>query len=195
MQTLEKGAANHLFKNYLLFQKIQSLCDPVYHNFNASATKKSWPQKRFGFKILSEKKMDDTFKIFVLRLKEGHQEHLREELSPEFVDIQESDVKFQVPVRVEGLASLSDDTFLLKLHVETEVTLPCAICNQPVQVPLSIPDFLFTAPLSEVRGGVFDYRDTLREAILLEIPPRAECGGGDCPERAVLAQYLKLNQE
>ena len=71
--------------------------------------------------------------------------------------------------------------------------MPCALCNRDAQVKILIPDFCHTEALSEIKNGVFDYQETLREEILLAVPYTAECNNGDCPERAGMAKYLTKN--
>lgn len=135
--------------------------------------------------------MDDTFKIFVYRLKDGQQEVIEETLSPDFLDIHEAELSFSVPVVLQGKAEVAENTLILQLSIETEATLPCSICNQDVQVKIGISDFYHTEELANVKDGVFDYRQILREAILLELPYTAECNEGSCPERESLARYFK----
>lgn len=134
--------------------------------------------------------MDDTFKIFVHRLKGGHEEKIEEALDPQFLEVNEEGLAFTHKVYLQGHAELADGMFILKFSIKTETAMPCAICNKEVVIPITIPDFYYMEPLAEIRGGVFDYREILREAILLEIPYTAECNKGDCPERATVAKYL-----
>jgi len=134
--------------------------------------------------------MDDTFKIFVKRLREGHEEKIHESLAPDFLDIHEAELVFKAPVLIHGSATVADQSLVLLLSVETEAIMPCAVCNREVIVKISIPHLCHTEDLSEIKGGIFDYKETLREQILLELPYRAECNGGDCPERASLAKYF-----
>ncbi len=146
--------------------------------------RKNNPKLSLGYK------MDDTFKIFVHRLKDGHQEKIEESLDPSFLDINEKDLKFSAPVEIEGNASFADGMLVLHLSVETEASMSCAICNQPCPFKISIPHFYYTIPLEEIKGSVFNYQNALREAILIEIPYTTECNSGDCPERASLAKYI-----
>ena len=139
--------------------------------------------------------MEETFKIYVHRLKEGHTETLVETLSPEFMGVSEAELAFKVPVIVEGEASASDGALVLRLHLETEATMPCSICNNDVQVKISILNLCHTEEIAQIKGGVFDYQDVVREAILLELPFIAECNQGDCPERATMAKYISKNQD
>ena len=135
--------------------------------------------------------MGDEFKIFVLRLREGQKEKIEESFSPTFLDIHEADLAFTAPVNLEGEAELADETLILHFAIETEATMPCAICNEDVQVKLEIADFCSTIAVEEIKSGTFDFRDVVREAILLELPSRAECNEGNCREREVLAKYLR----
>jgi uncharacterized metal-binding protein YceD (DUF177 family) len=137
--------------------------------------------------------MDDTFKIFVRRLQEGHAERISERLSCDFLDIHEAELAFESPIVVEGIAEVADGTLILRLAVQTEASMPCAVCNRDIQVKISIPDFCHTEALAAIKGGVFDYREVLREEILLALPYTAECNDGDCPERASLAKYFTKN--
>jgi uncharacterized metal-binding protein YceD (DUF177 family) len=140
--------------------------------------------------VTSEWKMEDTFKIFVRRLKDGHQEKIDEHLSPDFLDVNEAELAFKTPVKLDGSAAAVDEMLVLRLSIHTEATMPCSICNKETQVKIFIPSFYYTKPLSEIKGSVFDYREAIREEILLELPLSTECNGGDCPERATLAQYF-----
>jgi uncharacterized metal-binding protein YceD (DUF177 family) len=138
--------------------------------------------------------MDDTFKIFLKRLRDGHEEKIHEQLAPDFLDIHEAELSFRTPVSIEGSACVADEVLVLTLSIKTEATMPCAICNCDVQVQISIPHFCYTESLSEIKRGVFDYRQALREQILVELPYRAECNEGDCPERASLAKYFRKQE-
>jgi uncharacterized metal-binding protein YceD (DUF177 family) len=45
-------------------------------------------------------------------------------------------------------------------------------------------------PLSEIKGNEFDFREVIRENLLIEVPSFAECNGR-CPEREKLKKYFK----
>lgn len=139
---------------------------------------------------------DDTFKIFAHRLKDGQQEKIEESLSPAFLDIREVDLEFNGPVLVNGWAELSDKTLILRLEIEAEASMPCDICNKSVQVKISIPHFYHTEDPENIRSGVFNFKELLREEILLMIPKKVECCPEGCPERELVAEYLaKKKQE
>jgi uncharacterized metal-binding protein YceD (DUF177 family) len=138
--------------------------------------------------------MQETFKIYVHRLKDGNTEKLFETLSPDFLGVKEPELSFNVPVTIKGEASLADDALVLRLHIETEATMACSICNQDVQVKIVISNLCHTEEVSTIKGAVFDYQEVVREAILLEVPFIAECNSGDCPERATVAKYFTKNK-
>lgn len=139
--------------------------------------------------------MGDEFKIFVHRLKEGQKEAINESFDPAFMQIEEDELAFSVPVEVQGEAECSLEALVLRLAVVTQATMPCAICNDEVQVDVKIPDFCHMMELREVKGDVFNFSGVLREAILLELPPTAECNAGQCPERASLAKYFSRRDQ
>jgi uncharacterized metal-binding protein YceD (DUF177 family) len=134
--------------------------------------------------------MDDTFRIFVHRLKDGHQEKIQESLAPDFLAISEAELAFKTPITIKGSAAVADGMLVLLLDVETEATMPCAICNEDVQVKICLHNFCHTESLENIKGAIFDYRAILREGILLELPYTTECNNGNCPERSVVAKYL-----
>ena len=62
------------------------------------------------------------------------------------------------------------------------------------RLKLAIQNFYNTEPLSANRTGLFDLREPLREALLIELPKTAECPGG-CKERKEITQFLRKNPE
>jgi hypothetical protein len=59
-----------------------------------------------------------------------------------------------------------------------------------VAVPIKLSNFYHGEPLAEIRTGVYDFSQMLREAVLLEVPHFAECKG-NCPQRVAVKKYLK----
>lgn len=135
--------------------------------------------------------MSEPFKIFIRSLEEGQTEKLSFDAEPDFFDIQEKDLQFTDPVHVKGKAYLTDDHLVLQLSANTVATLKCSICNGPCKVPLAIENVYFTEPLQEIQNGAFNFQETLREALLLEIPNHAECADGACPERTSMKSFMK----
>jgi len=122
---------------------------------------------------------NDRYKIFVEQLRDGHSEALDESFAPEFLDVNERDLKFTDPVAIQGEAYLADDTLVLHVDLKTYATIPCSICNEPVKTPV------------DIKGGIYNFQEILRETILLETPALSECNQGKCPQRKALEQYLK----
>jgi uncharacterized metal-binding protein YceD (DUF177 family) len=130
-------------------------------------------------------------KIYIDRLKEGQTLKIDESLSPDFLDVHEKDLLFAEPVRLEGEAYLANEHLILHLNIETTARLPCAICNDPVNLRISIKNIYLTEPLAEIKRAVFEVTEEVRESILLQTPLFTECNGGKCPERENLKPFLK----
>lgn len=128
--------------------------------------------------------------IYIDRLKDGHTEKIQEIIDSSFLDIEEEELFFPSNVSVHGDAYLADDHLILHLKAKTEAKIPCSICNELFPYPIDI-DFYHTVPLNELDNPIFDYSSTLRDSILLQVPPFAECHGGCCPERNFIHQFLK----
>ena len=147
-------------------------------------------EKNKRFRYDRQFKMEDAFKIYVEQLRDGHVEKLNESYEPAFLEIDEKDVSFMDPVLVKGEAYLAEDELILHLSIETKVILPCIVCNDRVKVPVLIQNAIQAVPLSEIKGGVLNMKELLREVILLDTPAFAECEG-KCPRRKEIAKYLK----
>lgn len=139
--------------------------------------------------------MRDAFRIYVDQLRDGKEEILKEELSPEFLEVAEPDLAFKDPVKLEGTVYRADEELILNFNVNTQATLACAICNAPVKVPITVQNFYHAEPLKDIKSGIYNFRDLLRETILLETPQFAECNGGDCPEREKIRKFFKKSPE
>jgi len=128
-------------------------------------------------------------KIYIDRLTNGKTEEIDESLPPDFLDIDEGNLSFSKPVKIKGEAYIATDELILKLDIETFATIPCKICSEDNEHPIQIKSFYLTEDLEKIKAAVYDYASSLREAILLEIPPYVECEG-NCPEREKLEKYL-----
>lgn len=138
--------------------------------------------------------MSDAFILYIDRLKGEAVQKLGMLLSPEFFDIHESDLLFEDPVEVSGEAYLVEEELIIHMNASTTARMPCSICNQMLPITLSIKNFYHAEPLSSIKSGLFDLREPLREALLIELPKTVECPGG-CKERESIAPYLKKNPE
>lgn len=137
--------------------------------------------------------MDKEFSVYIDRLKDGHTQKISETIDPSFLDVAEDDLSFHSPVVIAGEVYLAEDHLVLHLKGKTEALIPCAICNEKFPLPVEI-DFYHTQPLEEFTNPIFNYLPALRESILLQVPPFAECRGGHCPERTAISQYLKKEE-
>ena len=134
---------------------------------------------------------DDLFRIYVEQLRDGNIEEIDEIFSPDFLEISERELSFSKPVTVCGQVYLADDVLILHFDIQTIATIPCAVCNSPADVSIAIKGFYHAVPLEEIKGAVYDFREILRETILLEVPILAECHQGKCPQRKSLEKYFK----
>ena len=135
--------------------------------------------------------MDDDFKIFVDRLKGGKVDKLNLSLPPDFLDVTESHLSFKTDVSVKGEAYIAEDALVLHMDIGTREEIPCSICNSPVGVDIHLKGVYHIEPLADIKAGVFDPKEVIRENILLESPSFAECNQGNCPERTRIKKYLK----
>lgn len=135
--------------------------------------------------------VSSSFEILVDRLRGGQVQKIQESFDPSFLEIQESELAFHVPVVVKGEAYLTESELILHLNATTRASMPCAICNKMIDKELKITGFYHAQPLDEIKGAIFDFREALREALLIEVPRTIECNGGKCPERATIAPFLR----
>ncbi|MBS0620072.1 MAG: hypothetical protein JSS61_01255 [Verrucomicrobia bacterium] len=133
----------------------------------------------------------DSLKVYIDRLKNEELFAIEETLPPEFMELQEAGLQFKKPIQVKGDAYLANDHLVIQLHLHTEVFLPCSICNEFVSYPIEIHNLSITQPLEDIKKSVYDLSGEIRESILLQVPPFVECGGGNCPEREKLKEFLK----
>jgi uncharacterized metal-binding protein YceD (DUF177 family) len=135
--------------------------------------------------------MDDVFKIFVEQLREGHQRDFNEVLDPSFLEVGDEDLAFESPVTLKGEAYLAEQELIIHWDVKTKAFVPCSICNERVMVSIEINDFYHSEPLVEIKSSIYNFKELLREIIVLEAPLFVECNNGHCPHRAEYNQFFK----
>jgi uncharacterized metal-binding protein YceD (DUF177 family) len=138
--------------------------------------------------------MQNPLKIYVDRLTRERTEKIEEFLTPEIMDVNENDLKFQSSIKLKGRAYIAEDHLVIQLEVETDALIPCAICNNGVKKKIIVKGFYHTEDLEKIQGHVYDYTDPLREAVLLEIPSYVECLE-NCPKRTDLKNYLQKGND
>jgi hypothetical protein len=134
--------------------------------------------------------VNETFKIYVDRLRGGSKEIICETCSPEFLEVSEKELFFKAPVFVEGEAYLVGDNLFVDITAKTVATVPCSVCNGMSDVDI-VGKFTLVEGFEAIKTGVYTFVDELREALLLEVPLFAECCKGECPERKAIQRYLK----
>lgn len=134
--------------------------------------------------------MDDYFNIYVDRLRGGDVENLQRPFSPDFLEINENEIHFPEEVKVEGQAYVANDELVLHLDIATAVMMPCSICSESVRLPIVSKGLYHLVPLKEIKGGVYNMQELLRESVLIEIPAFAECNNGNCPHRGEFKKYM-----
>jgi DUF177 domain-containing protein len=137
--------------------------------------------------------MQEMFKIWVDRLRDGQVERIARSFEPSFLEIDEKELKFLAPVQVNGEAYLADQHLVIRLKARTTATLPCVICNEMTDTELKVDNFYQAVGIEEIHDAVYDFAAPLREALLIELPNYFECRSGNCPERKSLAPYLRLS--
>jgi len=133
--------------------------------------------------------MSEILKIYIDRLRNGESELLKEPISPAFMDVEEGDLQFKNSINVDGEAYTTADDLVISLKADTEVLMPCLICNKMITVSLVIEKFYHTIALENLKEPIYDFGIPLREQILLELPHFVECDGR-CPERNNLKEFL-----
>ncbi len=129
------------------------------------------------------------FTISLDQLHEGRKLTLKENLEPSFLEVSEKDLLFPEDIAIEGEAYLAESDLIFHVSIQTTVHLPCSICNRMTPVPIKLLNFYHTEPIKNI-ALAFDFRNALREAILLEVPSFAECNEGQCKERENLSHYM-----
>ncbi|MBN1914404.1 MAG: hypothetical protein JW769_00750 [Parachlamydiales bacterium] len=133
--------------------------------------------------------MKDLCKIYIDRLKEDKTEILRQDVSSDFLAIQEKELRFTPTVFVHIEALIQDDLLILQLNAQATAIMPCAVCNTMTEHPLTVKNILITVPLEKITNSIYDCSEDLREALLLEIPITTECNR-NCSERNNLKKFL-----
>ena len=138
------------------------------------------------------------------------------ELTPDELDITDTDLKVTAPIQLEGVVENAGDVILLKADVKTEIERTCGRCLKVFTEPLAAQ-----AGAENIENDAFIYESDLlditepvRESLLLAVPLqslcREDCRGlcpvcgadrneGDCgcdattvdPRLAALKQFIK----
>lgn len=135
--------------------------------------------------------MDKPFIIHIDCLSGGDVQKIDACLSPDLFEVKEEDLSFPDPVILSGETYLADDELILRFNAKTSARMPCSICNTMIPILLAVNNYYHAVPLDEIKHAVFDLREIVRAALLLEQPLMAECSDKDCPERESIKPYLR----
>lgn len=133
----------------------------------------------------------EPFRLYIDRLRGGQVEKIQGPFPSDFLGEEEEGLKFPFPVAAKGEAYLSEEHLVIRLEAGVRALVPCCVCNEFTEITLETKDFYQTVPLSEIKGALYSFKESLREALMIELPLYAECTGGKCPKRDVLAPYMK----
>ncbi|MBA3958175.1 MAG: hypothetical protein H0X51_07270 [Parachlamydiaceae bacterium] len=136
-----------------------------------------------------------SFNVYLEQLREGHTLSVNEKVPADFLDVAERDLSFTDSVSINGEVYLAGDNLILHFVLIAQGIIPCSICNEPVHTEIHLDNFYHAEPVSEIRGGIYNFRDVVREAILLEAPPFTECNNGKCAKRKEIKKYLTAPEE
>lgn len=139
--------------------------------------------------------MDDRFNIYIEQVREKSEEKIDLTLDPHFLEIDEKDLKFDHPVSLIGEVYVADKELVFHWNLETEAKIPCSICNEWTPVKVAVSNFYTSVPISEIKTGIYNFKELLRETILIEVPHFVECEGGNCPKRKEFSVYLKKSSD
>jgi hypothetical protein len=134
--------------------------------------------------------MQEVFNIYIDRLTEGGVEEINETISGDFLEITDGNLFFPEKITFKGKAYLADCHLILSLDISTHYQTYCKICNELITLPFNLEGLYITEEISNIPSKIFDLKESIRDAILLEIPIYSECEGG-CPMRKDLNQYFK----
>ncbi len=134
--------------------------------------------------------MKEVFNIYIDRLNEGGVELIDEVVDPDFLDVTDGNLFFPEKISFQGTAYLAESHLILTLDLSTKFQTYCKICNELIVLPFSLKGLYITEEIENIPSKIFNLKDSLRDAILLDIPLYSECDGG-CAMRKDLNKYFK----
>ena len=134
--------------------------------------------------------MQEVFNIYIDRLNDGGVETIDAEVDPDFLDVSDGNLFFPEKVQFHGSAYLADSHLILTLDLSTHFQTYCKICNELIVLPFSLKGLYITEEVENIPSKIFNLKDSLRDALLLEIPLFSECEGG-CLMRKDLNKFFK----
>jgi hypothetical protein len=131
----------------------------------------------------------EYIKIYIDRLINEEQFEQEGKLPGSILELNETEAKAS-DINYDISAYLADDHLVMNFDADCSIQMPCKICNELTNLEIKLSHQTLLLPLSEIKKGVFEASESIREQILLNIPPFAECQG-NCPEREFVKKFLK----
>ncbi len=106
------------------------------------------------------------------------------ELTPDELDITDTDLKVTAPIQLEGVVENAGDVILLKADVKTEIERTCGRCLKVFTEPLAaqVVEKFYPAGAENIENDAFIYESDLlditepvRESLLLAVPLQSLC--------------------
>lgn len=106
------------------------------------------------------------------------------ELTPDELDITDTDLKVTAPIQLAGVAENAGDVILLKADVKTEIERTCGRCLKVFTEPLAaqVVEKFYPAGAENIENDAFIYESDLlditepvRESLLLAVPLQSLC--------------------
>lgn len=135
--------------------------------------------------------MKPKFPIYIDRLKNGAVEAISEEIDPMILGLNDNEITCKDPIVVSGKAYLVEDFLIIHLKIKAKIYLKCALCSEVFPQELELDDVHEEESLDQLPQGIFDFSETIRQAIFLEVPFYPQCGGKECLNRKDYEKYLK----
>lgn len=138
----------------------------------------------------------DGFKFYVYRLKlPGEKEIASFSLEPEkFRDKGEEEI-FPSVVKVEGsLERIDYEHWMLILNMSTHMGARCCVCDKKFLRFVELFDIHHPLHRDDVKSGIFDCRELIRQEFLLESDCFWECAETGCSEKEEVVRFLKKNK-
>lgn len=133
----------------------------------------------------------DSFIIYVDRLEDGAIEAIDLSLPSDFLEVNEAELSYQSPVLIKGEAYIAEDELIMCFDIKAVANMHCTLCNEIVEVTIDIKKAYFAEPIKKMKSGLFNFKELVRGAIILETPNFVKCGGEECKHKAQFVKYLK----
>jgi uncharacterized metal-binding protein YceD (DUF177 family) len=134
--------------------------------------------------------MAEIFDIQTNHLLRGETQEISGAIDPDFLSVADGGILFGEKVTLKGKAYVVDGNLLIHIDVTTSYQAHCRVCNELCTFPLELQGLYLTEELANISSRGYNFKEALREAILIEIPVYAECEG-NCPNRDYIKDYLR----